>query len=86
MNVVPSSGVSWGFSASDIFSNSQSMVASVAGFIVLIIAVAFGRRFVGFIKGVFGYKTKNDVSYKYQFTDERGRKWGQSKDGSWEKW
>jgi hypothetical protein len=52
--VIPSSGVSWGFSASDIFSNSTSMVSSVAGFILLILAIRFAPQLVGFIKGVFG--------------------------------
>lgn len=54
MSVIPASGVSWGFTASDIFSNSQALFSSVAGFIVLMLALVFGKRLVGFIRGVFG--------------------------------
>lgn len=42
----------WGFQASDIWSNSVNMVVSIAGFLVLILAVIFAsdlRRFLGWL-------------------------------------
>jgi len=54
MNVIPTSGVTWGFQASDIFSNAQYLVTGVAGFVVLLIALMFAPKLVSFIKGIFG--------------------------------
>ncbi len=53
MNVIPQSGVTFGFSAGDIVSNAGALVTSVAGFILLAMAMMFAPMLVRFIKGVF---------------------------------
>lgn len=40
----------WGFGASDIWSNSMAITASVSGFIILGIVVAFAPRVFGLIR------------------------------------
>ncbi len=54
MNVIPSTGISFGFTANDIVTNAGALVGSVAGFILLAMALMFAPKLVGFIKGVFG--------------------------------
>lgn len=39
MNVVPSNGVNWGFSGSDIFSNANTIVGSLAAFVLLAVCL-----------------------------------------------
>lgn len=53
VDVVPSSGVTWGFSGTDIFSNAQSIVTSVGPYVLLGIAVMFAPKLISIIKGVF---------------------------------
>jgi len=53
MSVIPTSGVNWGFQASDLFSNGQALFASVAGFVLLALAFPVGRKFIGFIMSLF---------------------------------
>ncbi len=55
MTVIPASGINFGFQASDILSNSGALVSSVAGFVLLGLAIAFAPRLIAFIKGVFGH-------------------------------
>jgi hypothetical protein len=54
VQVIPASGLNWGFTASDLLNNAVSLYSSVAGFIILILAVMFAPRLVRFIKGVVG--------------------------------
>lgn len=53
MTVVPTSGVSYGFTGGDIFSNAQSIVTSVGPYVLLGIAVVFAPKLISIIKGVF---------------------------------
>ncbi len=53
VNVIPQSGVSFGFSAGDVVSNAGALVSSVAPFVLLAMALMFAPMMVRFIKGVF---------------------------------
>jgi hypothetical protein len=54
VQVIPASGLNWGFTATDLLNNSVSLYSSVAGFIILILAVMFAPKLVRFIKSVVG--------------------------------
>ena len=54
MTVIPASGINFGFTGSDVFSNSVLIVGSLATFIILGLAVQFTPRIINIIKGVFG--------------------------------
>lgn len=55
MSVIPASGLNWGFQASDLLSNGVQIYASVAGFVLLILAIRFAPQLVSFIKGIVGH-------------------------------
>jgi len=52
VNVIPST-LDWGFTASDVWKNSMSVVSSLAGFILLALAIAFAPRIIAVLKGLF---------------------------------
>ncbi|RIV28816.1 hypothetical protein D2Q93_02140 [Alicyclobacillaceae bacterium I2511] len=52
MSVIPSSGISFGFTPGDLLTNSSALVTSVAGFVLLALAFPVAMWFVHFIKGV----------------------------------
>jgi len=52
VSVIPS-GISWGFSAGDVWTNSMAVVSSLAGFILLALAIAFAPRIIAVLKGLF---------------------------------
>ena len=54
MTVIPTTGISFGFTGSDVFSNAVLIVGSLATFIILGLAVQFTPRLISIIKGVFG--------------------------------
>ena len=54
MTVIPASGISFGFTDADVFSNAVLIVGSLATFIILGLAVQFTPRIISIIKGVFG--------------------------------
>lgn len=53
MQVIPSTGISFGFTGTDILSNSSALVVGLASFVILAVAVAFAPRLISLIKGVF---------------------------------
>lgn len=55
MSIIPGSGLNWGFSAQDLLNNGVAMYASVAGIVLLVLALAFAPMLVDFIKGIIGY-------------------------------
>lgn len=46
--------IDWGFEAADVFSNGMFIVSSLAGFILLGLAVGFAPQIVSLIKSVVG--------------------------------
>jgi hypothetical protein len=46
------SGISWGFTAQDLLDNALSLYTSVAGFVMLSLALAFAPRLVAFIRDI----------------------------------
>ena len=54
MSVIPASGINFGFTGSDVFSNAVLIVGSLATFIILGLAVQFTPRIISIIRGVFG--------------------------------
>ena len=53
MTVIPSTGINFGFTANDLLSNSQGIVAGLAGFILLAVGVAFAPRLFSLVTGLF---------------------------------
>lgn len=53
MSVIPATGISFGFTGSDVLTNSTDLVAGLATFVILGIAVAFAPRLISLIKGIF---------------------------------
>ncbi|WP_258109627.1 hypothetical protein [Alicyclobacillus sp. SP_1] len=52
-SIIPSSGIDWGFSASQLLSNSAALYESIAGFVILALAFPVGRLLIRFIKSLF---------------------------------
>ena len=53
MTVIPSTGINFGFTGSDILTNSTALVGGLATFVILGLAVAFAPKLISVIKGVF---------------------------------
>ena len=51
--MIPSTGVAWGFTGQDVFSNAALIVAGLASFIILSLAVSFTPRLISLIGSVF---------------------------------
>lgn len=47
----PATVTDWGFTSSDVWTNSMTITASLAGFILLGIAVVFAPKIFGLIRG-----------------------------------
>ena len=54
MNVIPSTGINFGFTGNDVLNNSSALIAGLASFVILSLAVMFAPKLIGLIKGVFG--------------------------------
>ena len=53
--MIPSTGVAWGFTGQDVFSNAVLIVASLASFIILSLAVSFAPQIISLIRSVFAH-------------------------------
>lgn len=51
MSVISSSAVNWGFTANDVLSNSMALFGTLAGFVILGVAIAFTPRLISLIRG-----------------------------------
>ncbi|SDW82119.1 hypothetical protein SAMN04489725_11611 [Alicyclobacillus hesperidum] len=50
MSVISASAVNWGFTSNDVLSNSMALFSTLAGFVLLGIAIAFAPRLITLIK------------------------------------
>jgi hypothetical protein len=60
MNVIPSTGISFGFTGSDVFSNSILIVGSLASFIILGLAIPMTIRLIRMLYFVFSHDEWED--------------------------
>lgn len=52
-NVVIPSGIDWGFSGSDLWSNAMAVVSSLTPYVLIALAIALAPRVLGVLKGLF---------------------------------
>ncbi len=76
MNVIPSTGVSFGFTGSDVLSNSASIVSGLATFLILYLALHFVPKLIRLMYYVFSNDwvegtTFSDKVRRYRTLDER---------------
>ena len=53
LTVIPSTGINFGFTGSDVLTNSTALVEGLGTFVILGLAVAFAPKLISIIKGVF---------------------------------
>ncbi len=69
MNVIPQSGVSWGFNPGDVFANSGNLVHGVGEFIILGLALMFAPKLIGFIRGIFSKEDEGEEGFVQRYYD-----------------
>jgi len=55
LNVIPSTGVAWGFTGQDVFKNAALIVSSLGTFVIIFLAVSFAPRIINVLQSIFGH-------------------------------
>lgn len=53
MNIIPSTGINFGFTAADVFNNTELIVGGLAAFVLVYLGVRFSPDLIGILKGSF---------------------------------
>ena len=70
MNVIPSTGINWGFTGTDVLNNATWLIGGLTSFLLLVLAVTFAPYLIGLIKSVFGEEEYLDVDIDDEEEDD----------------
>lgn len=55
MQIIPSTGINFGFTGQDVLNNAALIVSGLSSFVILVLAVSFAPKLIGLIRSVFDH-------------------------------